>query len=260
VKLITLAKRNFFLSRQYATFLAGAGFLCMVLLLIVNRPAAFGTYIHALQIAFAVACAAILIGLLLSIGLICEDYVMIRRELMMGLSPSRIIFAKVINIIIYCFVISIILIIPYRFDYFAPSYLRFWHLYVSVFFTMLTSASLGLLVSAACIIKPQIASLAVSIIMLFQILFSGFLFDYSWVDISYTTISYYSIRTIGSGLGFHNLGFNAYAGHGTFGISPGHAVATLGMLFLFSIVPIAISILTLYLIRRKGWVIKLRPE
>ena len=259
MRLLHLAWRNLCVSIHYVYILAGASLFCMVLLWTVTSPESFNDYSDAFQVAFAITCASILVGLLLSISLICEDYIMIRREIKMGLSPILIITAKTINIIIYCLVISAILIFPYFFNAFNIQDQNLLYLYFGVFFTMLAAAELGLFVSALWRNKPQIASLFVSIIMLFQILFSGFLFDDAKLEIFGITvsISHYSIRAIGSGLRFDLLDTGL---HRVFEISPGHIRENIGLLAVFFGLSFIGSIVILYYVEIRGKDTKLRPE
>jgi hypothetical protein len=206
-----LCVRDIHVSLLFILLLVGIALVCMTLLLAVTTLDSFNEYEHAFQIAFALSCAAMLMGLLLSIGLICEDYIMIRRELHMSYIDSIcIIISKTLCVALFCSVVSGILIIPYAFDMFNVAGQNLSSLYIAVFCTMLLSSAVGLFLSAAFRNFPQIASLLVSGVMLSQILFPGFLlFQYARVDWLWRLafISYPSIRAIGTGLGFNRNDF-----------------------------------------------------
>jgi len=214
----------------------------------------FNQYRNAFPVAFALTCAAMLFGLMLSINMVCKDYEIIKRELRMGVSVSNIIISKTLVIIILCAIISAILVLPFERDAFRISGLNIWFLYTAVFLTMVTSSEIGLLMSVFFRKKPQRATNSIPIIMLFQILFSGFIFEQADVEsFRKFTVSSYSIRTIGSALRFDSERFFADVHRGEFENTVSHAIANFKWLILFFILAMLICILFLWLIDNRGW-------
>lgn len=247
-----LLSRELKLNWSNSLVLTLVSFACMGFLCLATSQETFDSYSYALPIAFAKACAAILIGLNMSINMICKDYAIIRRELRMGISASSLIFAKTFLLILMCLVMSILLILPYLIGAFGISDQNTLYLFLAVFFTMFTSSQLGLLISAFSKDSPQRAALSIPFIMLFQILFSGFVFEQVRINIDITTISNYAIRAIGSGMRFDNENFIWDTPPFAFESSLIHAVENLGILVLFSSVAVILSIFILYRIDKLG--------
>ena len=232
MKFIVLVKREFEL--QWKTALL-SGVVClgsMFLLLIVTNPddlgkGPFDSFANALPIAFAIACAGILIGLVLTMNLMCKDYNMIHRELRMGIHSTIIVLSKTLFVLIVCAILSLILVGPYLINMYEEYELKLNKplLFLSVFATMSTSSVLGLFVSTVVKDSSQKAAIALPFIILFQILFSDFVFN-GVLDklrdcnhksyISWISISNYSIRAIGMALGFYETD-NINAGMGRHG-------------------------------------------
>lgn len=248
-----LFMREFRLYRNNAMILAFVSLICMGFLFLATIPETFYTYTDALPVVFAMSCGAILIGLMLSINMVCKDYDMIRRELRMGITARSLIVSKTILIIGLCAIMSAILALPYLFNAYRIIDQRTGLLYVSVFFTMLAAAALGLLVSAISRNKPQRAALSIPFVMLFQILFSGFVFEQVRINISSISISHYSIRAMGSAMRFDNENFIWDTPHGAFNSAASFITDNLAFMLGFFMLAVVISIVFLYLVDRKGW-------
>ena len=240
--------------------LAAISVLCSFLLWLATTAETFNTYGDALAIAFAIACAAILIGLMMSINMVCKNYNMLRRELRMGVPVRCIIFSKILHIVALCSVMSLILVIPYilncYFDFYDIYDQNTLFLYLSIFFTMFAASGLGLLASAAFYRWPQNATLSISLVMLFQILFSGFVFDQVRVSLDRIALSNYAIRSIGGALRFdigvrHNNDFIVESG-ARFLSTAEHAFQTLGSLTIFLTAFLILSAIIIYLLDSKG--------
>ena len=256
MKLFAIFGREFRLYRNNSLLLACVCFVCTVFLWAATAPETFNSYSEALPVVFAKACASILIGLMLSINMVCKDYAMIRRELRMGISAKGLIFAKTFLNIILCAIMSVILTLPYLIGIISVLDQNTSYLYLAVFFTMFTSAQLGLFISSFSSIfsqnRLQKAALAIPFVMLFQILFSGFVFEQVRIDLSSVSISNYAIRTIGSGLRFDSETFIWDTPVGAFENSFPHALLNLGALTTFMIFAIIGSIIILNQIDKQG--------
>jgi len=201
-RLSVLTKREFRLYRENWKWVVAVTLLCMFALNFATDIISFTNYDDALATAFATVCAAILIGLMMSINLVGKDYSMIRRELHMGVPAIGLTLSKMLVVFVGSIVMSLIVAAPYltnRYDIYGIN--KPWF-YVSVFVTMCVSAGLGLLVSTITRNKLQVAALSVPIIVLYQILFSGFIFERISDNFRRFSISLYSIRAVGSTLNF----------------------------------------------------------
>ena len=94
MKVLILFGRERLLFWTNLLLLAGVCLVCALFLWLATGEDTFAEYGYALPIVFAQACAAILIGLMLSINMVSKDYAMIRRELRMGFSAGTIVMAK----------------------------------------------------------------------------------------------------------------------------------------------------------------------
>jgi ABC-type transport system involved in multi-copper enzyme maturation permease subunit len=254
MKLIVLTKREFVIYGRSTIFLILLGVISTAFLWFATSPETFLDYADALPIAFAMACAAMLIGMMMSINLVCKDYHMIRRELRMGISVSSIILSKTLLNVFFSAIMSAVLIIPYFTNSYRIEGQNTIYLYFAVFLTMLASAQIGLLLSTLVRDKAQVAALAIPFVLLYKILFSGFVFDQVQLDnADVFAISNYSIRAIGSALRFDHEHFGWDTPYGVFINSPENALANLGALMAFAAIPLILSIFTLWLIDKKGW-------
>ncbi|MCL2362521.1 MAG: ATP-binding cassette domain-containing protein [Defluviitaleaceae bacterium] len=248
----SLLSREFHLYRNNALVLAFVSFICMGFLWLATGSETFNEYNSALPVVFAMACGAILIGLMLSINMVCKDYDMIRRELRMGISARSLILSKGLLIIFLCAVMSGILAFPYLINAYNITNQRPMFLYLAVFATMLSSAQLGLFVSAISRNKAQQAALSIPFVMLFQILFSGFVFEDVRVRLDTIAISNYSIRAMGSALNFDNPDFIWDTPHGAFESTWCHIINNVYVIGGFFVLALIVSIAFLYLVDKKG--------
>jgi len=254
MKLGVLFLREFTIYGKNSIFLIILGVISTAFLWLATSPETFYDYADALPIAFAMACAAMLIGLMMSINLVCKDYHMIRRELRMTISASSIILSKTFMIIFFSLIMSAVLIIPYFMNSYRIDGQNTLYLYLAVFFTMLASAQIGLMVSTFVRDKTQVAALSIPFVMLYKILFSGFVFEQVQLDNADTfAISNYSIRAIGSALRFDHEHFGWDTPYGVFRNTIENAFANLGALAAFVIVSMVAAIFALWLIDKKGW-------
>ena len=200
IKMYFSDKRNLF-------FILLAPFICKLLFSANTDASTFSEYRKGLPIVFAVSCAAILLGLTLSVNMVCRNSAAVKREIRKGISKIFIILSKTFLLIILCAVMSLIITIPYGMDIKIKSFgadagVQF---FATVFIIMLASAELGLAISCLPGIKPQTAVNTTPIIMIFQIMFSGYLFADSDSLINDITFSNYAIKALGGALGFDSF-------------------------------------------------------
>ena len=222
--------------RNSLGFLLAISVACTLFLWLAATPATFTVYHDALAITFAIACAAILIGLNMSINLICRDFRMILREMRMGLSSFSLIAAKTVLVLILCGPVSLILILPYILGIFTIADQNTAFLFASVYCTMATAAEIGLFVSSLAQDKPQRAALMIPFITIFQIVFSGFIFERVQLGLfrlERLTLSFYAIRVLGSGLRFDKEQMFWDTPYGAFIHSREHVFANLSTLAFF---------------------------
>jgi ABC-type multidrug transport system ATPase subunit len=182
-------------------------FLCMLFLSMNTNETTFEKYESGIPVICTIASAAILLGLMLSINLICKDHATIKRELRKGISSCSIITSKTILLILMCLVMSSIMILPYIKIYNLGQYTEgaSSHIFITVFTIMLVSSEMGLLVSSIPKIKPQTAANFVPLVMIYQILFSGFLFNTSRPILNGSSISNHAVKALGNALNFKEL-------------------------------------------------------
>jgi hypothetical protein len=189
---------------------------CMILLRFVTSYNIFNTYRDAISVVFAMSCAAILIGLLFSINMVCKDRRAIYREIRNGVSTWAVIVSKSLFIIFACTIMSTILVFPYTLHLKAIGYSNYHLIYIfgAILITMIVSSEMGLFVSSLPRITSQLAACLIPFIMLFQILFSGILFVNNPLEkLKQGSISYYSINMIGSSLYLDRFEENPYISH-----------------------------------------------
>jgi len=247
-QLKALIRREFRLYLENLKWLVFVVVLCMGSLGLATDNSYFDTYQNALAIAFAIVCAAILIGLMLSINLVGKNYDTLRRELHMGVSARGLVLSKTLVIVASSVVASFIVIVPYLGPWFHIRGLNKWGLFLSVFVTMLLSAGLGLLASIYARNKLHVASLSVPFIVLYQILFSGFIFTHINDHLRNFSISRYAIRAVGSALGFNFRDAPDYEFQNTFA----HYACNLGRLIAGFAVVLIVCIFLMWIIRIKN--------
>ena len=212
--LISLEFKLYFRKKGNFIFFTMMPLICGALLRFSTNNSTFSSYGDGLPIIFAFSCTAILLGLVLSINMVCKDFAITHRKLRKGLPPAYVILSKTFLVAVICFIMASILTAVYLLtlqvaDMLYHNYIIF---FLSVFLTMLASAELGLLVSTWPRITSDLASTLVSFIISYQILFSSFLFGAtSQVNQALSLISFsrYSITALGSsiGLGSFNSDF-----------------------------------------------------
>jgi len=280
MKVLILFGREQLLFWTNLLLLAGVCLVCSLFLWLAtgDGEVTFSAYVDALPVVFAQACAAILIGLMLSINMVSKDYAMLRRELRMGISAGTLVMAKTLLIILSCAIMSLILILPYLVGLINVEGRNLFYFYVAIFFPMFASAQLGLCISSLSSFfrsnRLKKIAFAIPFVMLYQILFSGFVFEQVQIDLLHRiSISNYAIRMIGGALRFNVEYYRGTAfiwetptgrasGHGAFGlkffdadtgIDIGHIIETMSVLILFAVLAILISVVVLNRVGQKGF-------
>lgn len=180
-------------------------FICAIILRVVSSSASFDNYRNGVPIVFSLSCAAMLIGLMLSVNMICKNRVVVRRDLRKGITAKVMIVSKTLLIFLCCLVMSVLLMNTYALSMGPYIYTEYNLMYLcaGLTATMFVASEMGLVISAFCR-TPESAANAIPFIMLFQIIFSGILFDMDdKVSIlGYFTISKYSTNILGSAFRF----------------------------------------------------------
>ena len=192
---------------RYMLSLISVSIFCMFSLLFVSVPDTYESYDTALSAVFALSCACVLLGLMMSISMIYEEYPALRIDLGMGVPAVYVIKSKIIVILVLGFVMSLVLSSPYIMGFYQIPDLKIAYLVSAVFITIVTVASFSLLISTICRYHPKIAMFVVIIYTLYQILFSGFIFRdniLGFLSIRVTSVSNWSIYAIGGALRFDN--------------------------------------------------------
>ena len=272
MKVFILFSRERLLFWTNLLLLAGVCLICTLFLWLATGENTFNEYSYALPIVFAQACAAILIGLMLSINTVSKDYAMIRRELRMGISAGTLVMAKTLLIILSCAIMSLILILPYLVGIINVRGQNSLYLYAAIFFPMFASAQLGLCISAFSSFfrsnRLKKIAFAIPFVMLYQILFSGFVFEQVRIDLLHRiSISHYAIRMIGGAFRFNveyyrGVSFLWGTPLGELfgrdfldapGIDTGHIVETIAVLMIFVVISTMASIVMLSRVDKQGF-------
>ena len=272
MKVLMLFGRERLLFWTNLLLLAGVCLVCALFLWLATGEDTFSEYGYALPIVFAQASATILIGLMLSINMVSKDYAMIRRELRMGISAGALVMAKTLLIILSCAIMGLILTLPYLVGIIDVRGQNSIYLYAAIFFPMFASAQLGLCISAFSSFfrsnRLKKIAFAIPFVMLFQILFSGFVFEQVRIDLLHRiSISHYAIRMIGGALRFNveyyrGASFLWETPRGalfgrefldTPGIDTGHIVETISVLMIFVVIAGIASIVMLSRVDKQGF-------
>lgn len=175
-----------------------------ILLAVVADNDVFDIYESTKSMMFVLSCSAIWIGVFDSIQEICKERNILRREYMAGLKLPVYILSKVLVQMILCavqsiFLTSVFLLLVHGnregilFDSF------YFEMVFTVWITAVTSAAMGLVVSAVVRTGDK-AMAAAPFVLIVQLLFSGILFELKGVAeyISYVTVSRWSVEALGS--------------------------------------------------------------
>ena len=244
-------------------FLVSVSFICSIVLSLASSAADFEDYGRAISIIFALICACMFIGIIMSIDMFCGEYLPIRFDSGMGIPVVFIILSKVIFILVLSVFTSIILLIPYFLNSYEILDIKYLYLYISVFFTIVSMSSVSLLVSIIFRHNMNMAMFFVILVMLCQIIFSGFIFKNIGISSAGTGdnlmflckyfISFHAIYLIGSALRFDNPPLkNPSANIDEYFYSDFRFFALhLRYLLIFIIISLGLSIIWLYFAGRR---------
>lgn len=182
-----------------------------VLLYMVAGEGLFEEYSPTRSIMFALSCSGIWIGLFNTIQEICKERTIIKREYMANLKLPGYILSKYVFQTILGLVQAIILTIVFLLlvgadhegIFFDPFH---FELVVTVWLTIMTSASMGFVISAVAKSGDK-AMVAAPFVLIIQLLFSGILFELDGAAkyISYITTSKWSVGALGSSAGLDKM-------------------------------------------------------
>ncbi len=264
--------------RQFCILKANSKKILMVVLLpivtavtvgLVSSKDTFITYEDTQSTLFTMVCVAIWIGLFNSIQEICQERGILKREYMANLKIFAYVTAKFIVQFILCFLQSLVFlgVCTLLMDFPSDSIISgsfFIDMFISLFLLMLASDMLGLFVSA--IVKSgDIANIIAPIILIAQLVLSGVLFDLNGFTqkISYITFSKWGMDSLGSIVDLNSLELRIVAQakddaarnmlksiierefYDGFEAVPKHIWVTWMILFLFTVLLIAVSSLIL---------------
>lgn len=178
--------------------------LIAILLHIVADADVFHIYESTKSILFALCCSAIWIGIFNTIQEICKERIILKREYMANLKISSYIASKLLVQSLLGFIQAVLLSqlfilmtgVDHKGIFFADFQIE---IAITVWLTILASASMGLLISA--FVKSGDKAMTIApFALIIQLLFSSILFSLkgagSWI--SYATISRWSVEALGS--------------------------------------------------------------
>ncbi len=150
-----------------------------ILLSIVTTDDLYKSYDDTKAILFSIGCAAIWLGLLNSVQEICKEKVILQKEHMADLKLSAYILSKFIVQGLLAFIQSWILVFIFQKIVGTSEYSilidSFWDIQIICFLSILSSATMGLFISAA-VKNSNIAMTILPLILVPHLLFSGMLF------------------------------------------------------------------------------------
>lgn len=150
-----------------------------VLLAKVASSDLYTTYSDTKSILFSLACASIWLGLLNSVQEICKEKVILQKEHMADLKLSAYILSKLIVQGLLAFLQSLLLVFIFQQIVGSSQYSilisPFWDMQIICFLSILSSAAMGLFISAM-VKNTNIAMTILPLILVPNLLFSGMLF------------------------------------------------------------------------------------
>jgi ABC transport system ATP-binding/permease protein len=214
----------------------------------------------ALRVLFVFTCAAIWVGLASSLQEIVKETAIYIRERLVNLELSAYLGSKVLVLsglaFLQTLLISLVILISFKSP---PSNLIPWFLGLGItnFLTLLTSISLGLMVSS-CVKNITQANSALPILLLPQIIFSGVLFNMERIGkyISWLMLSRWSIGAYGILVNVNKMVpepiilfdgtkiTQPFEGSPVYEANPTNLFLNWGILLLHSIIYLAIAFLT----------------
>lgn len=183
-QMMVLSKRNLHIivndRARVLLLLLQAPLLGILISLVVNDETIFYGLEMTQSIFFALACAALWVGIMNSIQEICKERVILRREYMTGVNLSAYIISKMTIMGLVCLIQSLLLTVSFTLLVECPSdgvmTSMFIEIYLGIFMTAYSSTAMGIFVSA--LFKNADRAMTVApILLLPQLLFSGVIFE-----------------------------------------------------------------------------------
>lgn len=160
---------------------------------------------------FSLSCSAIWIGLFNSIQEICKERSIVKREYMASMKLPLYILSKFAVQFVLAAVQALLLFGVFALlinDYPGGILFNnfFFEMYITVFLTILSAMSIGLVISALVKSGDKAMTLA-PFVLIIQLLFSGILFKLEGAGefVSYVTISKWSVAALGSIVNLNDL-------------------------------------------------------
>lgn len=183
-QMTVLSKRNLHIiindKARVLLLLLQAPLLGILISLVVNKEKMFNSQEMTQAIFFALACAALWVGIMNSIQEICKERVILRREYMTGVNLSAYVISKMAVMGLVCLIQSTLLTISFMSFVDCPSdgvmTAMFIEIYLGVFMTAYSATAMGIFVSALFKNADRAMTMA-PILLLPQLLFSGVIFE-----------------------------------------------------------------------------------
>lgn len=214
--------------RQRLLLLIGQAPLLAILIGIVATTSIFTAQVYTNVMMFALTCAGFWVGMFNTIQEVCKERQILRREYMTGLSLTAYLSSKMIVMAVLTFIQSLLLVITLlatvsiKFSLMDPAEELVIpegvlgiggvpEILISVYFTALSSAAMGLLVSSL-FSNPDRAMTTAPLLILPQILFSNTLIQFNEENVILVAVSnFITSRWSLLGLGFTTDVNNLYS-------------------------------------------------
>lgn len=189
--------------------LAQAPILALLISFVANEQQ-FIQYEITKSLLFALSCSAFWLGMLNAIQEICKERTILRREYMTGLRLGPYLLSKITVLGVLCGVQSLLLTGVFALLVGMPEHSvllpPFLEILTTTFLTALSSAAMGVLVSAL-FTNPDRAMTAAPILLMPQILFSGLIFKLTGVTelLSLAAVCRWSMEGYGSTANLNDL-------------------------------------------------------
>ena len=212
-QLITLIRRYIKLIAndvQQLILLFAQAPIVALLLTIVSTDDLYSSYDDTKAILFSLGCASIWLGLMNSVQEICKEKVILQKEHMSDLKLSTYLLSKFIVQAMLAFIQSVLMV--YVFQKIEGSSSNsilidsFWDIQIICFLSILSSAAMGLCISA--IVKDSnIAMSIIPLILVPQLLFSGMLFKLEGVGKFFSNfiLCRWSVEGLGTSANLNDL-------------------------------------------------------
>jgi len=230
---------------------------------IVSNGKQFEQYEATNSILFSLSCSAFWVGMLNAIQEICKERNITKREYMAGTSLSTYAISKIIVLGLLCLIQSLLIVIVFVVLVGSPEeglmMNSFLELLITTFLTSLSSAALGLFVSAL-FSNPDRAMTVAPILLMPQILFSGMIFKLTGMTkkISWFAICKWSMEAYGTTANLNSLplklqveGFPIeHVAEEFYEYTNEHMLKTWGVLLLFSFICMSLARIALIKLRK----------